>query len=39
MAGFSGNPRTEWLSTAAGDGRDMRMLEDFRFTDDAGKVW
>ena len=32
---FSGNPKTEWLP----DGRTMRVLEDFTFTDQAGKVW
>ena len=34
-AHFSGNPKTEWLP----DGRSMRLLEDFWFTDAAGRVW
>lgn len=38
MAGFSGNPKTEWLSSD-GDDRDMRLLEDFTFIDPAGRVW
>lgn len=32
---FSGNPKTEWLP----DNRDMRLLEDFSFTDPDGRVW
>lgn len=38
MVGFSGNPKTEWLS-ADGDDRDMQLLEDFTFTTPAGRVW
>lgn len=35
MIGFSGLPKTEWIN----DGRTMRLLEAFTFTDSAGKVW
>lgn len=38
MANFSGNPKTEWLSSG-GDDRDMQLLEDFSFTDAVGTVW
>jgi len=36
---FSGNPKTEWLIDANGEDRDMRLLEDFTFTDPAGRAW
>ncbi len=32
---FSGNPKTEWLP----DGRTMKVLEDFTYTDSRNKVW
>ncbi len=35
---FSGDAFTEWL-TDAGDDRRMRLLDDFSFTDAAGRVW
>ena len=35
---FSGDPRTRWLSEP-GDDRKMEMLEEFTFTDPAGRVW
>jgi hypothetical protein len=36
---FSGNPKTEWLVSSSGEDREMRMLEDFSFTDKNGRVW
>jgi hypothetical protein len=36
---FSGNPKTEWLVDANGDDRDMKLLEDFSYTDPAGRLW
>ncbi len=42
MAGygcFSGNPRTEWLSDLGAPDRDMRLLEEFSYTDPDGRVW
>ncbi len=36
---FSGNPKTEWITSQAGEDRDMRLLEDFSFTDPDGRVW
>jgi hypothetical protein len=36
---FTGTPKTEWLVNASGEDRDMRMLEDFTFTDPSGRVW
>lgn len=39
MAHFSGNPRTEWLTDPYSPDRDMRLLEDFSYTDPSGKVW
>lgn len=32
---FSGNPKSEWLEA----GRKMKLLEDFTYTDQNGKVW
>lgn len=34
-AKFSGLPKTEWLE----DGRRVRLLEDFSFTDSKGHLW
>lgn len=36
---FVGTPKTEWLTSASGEDRDMRLLENFSFTDPRGKVW
>jgi|GEM_PF-639094 hypothetical protein len=36
---FSGNPITEWLVDPRGDDRDMKLMEDFSFTDPKGKRW
>ena len=36
---FSGNPKTEWLSDPGLPDRDMKLLEDFSYTDPAGKTW
>jgi hypothetical protein len=36
---FSGNPRTEWLTDPDGRDRDMRLIEDFSFTDPDGRIW
>lgn len=36
---FSGNPKTEWLSDGANPDRDMKLLEDFTYTDPDGKAW
>ena len=36
---FSGNPKTEWLVNASEEDRDMRLLEDFDYTDPDGRVW
>ena len=36
---FSGNPKTEWLSNAGAEDRDMMLIEDFSYTDPDGKVW
>ena len=36
---FSGNPKTEWLVDENGADRNMRLLEDFSFTDPDGRVW
>ena len=36
---FSGNPKTEWLSDPARPDRDMKLLEDFSYTDPAGRKW
>jgi hypothetical protein len=35
---FSGNPKTEWLSSS-GDDRDMRIIEAFWYTDPEGRRW
>lgn len=32
---FSGQPKTVWLD----DGREMKLLDDFVYTDNAGKAW
>jgi len=36
---FSGNPVTEWLVNTSGGDRDMRLVQDFSFTDPKGRVW
>jgi len=36
---FSGDPKTEWLVDPGGADRDMQLLEDFSYTDPAGKRW
>jgi len=36
---FSGNPRTEWLVDGSGADRNMRLLEDFSYTDPDGRLW
>ncbi len=36
---FSGNPKTEWLVDRSGADRNMRLLEDFLYTDPDGKKW
>ncbi len=36
---FAGTPKTEWMFNASGEDRDMRMIEDFSFTDPSGRVW
>ena len=33
---FSGNPKTEWLVDESGADRNMRLLEDFFYTDPDG---
>ena len=39
MDHFSGNPKTEWLPDPGRADRDMKLLEDFSYTDPAGRVW
>ena len=36
---FSGNPITEWLVAKKGTDRDMRLVEDFSYTDPSGRTW
>lgn len=36
---FSGNPTTEWLVDSGGKDRDMRLLDDFSFTEPGGRIW
>lgn len=36
---FSGNPKTEWLSTTVCGDLEMRLLEDFWYDDPDGKRW
>lgn len=36
---FSGNPKTEWLVDESGADRNMRLVEDFSYTDPDGRVW
>lgn len=36
---FSNNPKTEWLSDPSTDDRNMKLLENFSFTDPYGKIW
>ena len=36
---FSGAPKTEWLNQPADDARDMKLLEEFVYSDSNGKRW
>jgi len=36
---FSGNPKTEWLTTTVHGDLEMRLLEDFWYDDPEGKRW
>jgi len=36
---FSGNPKTEWLTHLGSADRDMKLLEDFWYTDPDGEKW
>jgi hypothetical protein len=36
---FSGTPKTEWLNQPADDARDMKLLEEFIYSDSKGKRW
>lgn len=36
---FSGNPKTEWLENPGSPDRNMKLLEDFSYTDPDGRVW
>jgi len=36
---FSGNPKTEWLANPASPDREMKLLEDFWYTDPNGRKW
>ena len=36
---FSDNPKTEWLANPASADRDMKLLEDFSYTDPDGREW
>ena len=36
---FSGAPKTEWLNQPADDARDMKLLEEFAYSDSNGKRW
>lgn len=36
---FSSNPKTEWLTDSGAEDRNMKLLEDFSYTDPGGKVW
>jgi hypothetical protein len=36
---FSGNPKTEWLPDTDGPDREMKLLEDFKYTDPSGREW
>jgi hypothetical protein len=36
---FSGNPKTEWLVNENGADRDMELIEDFWYRDQAGNIW
>ncbi len=36
---FSGNPTTEWTVDANGADIDMKLLQDFSYTDPAGRLW
>lgn len=36
---FSSNPKTEWLTDPDAEDRNMKLLEDFSYTDPDEKVW
>jgi hypothetical protein len=36
---FSGTPKTDWLTDPGAEDRNMKLLEDFSYTDPDGKVW
>jgi hypothetical protein len=36
---FSGNPKTEWLTSAIIPDREMKLLEDFFYDDPSGRRW
>jgi len=36
---FMGIPKTEWLVNELGKDREMRLIDDFAFTDPNGRVW
>ena len=36
---FSGNPKTEWLPDTNGPDREMKLLEDFKYTDPNDREW
>ena len=36
---FSGTPKTEWLNQPTDDARDMKLLEQFVYSDSNGKRW
>jgi hypothetical protein len=36
---FSGNPKTEWLTSSIKPDRDMKLLEDFWYEDPSGRKW
>lgn len=36
---FSGNPKTEWLTSAVSPDRDMKLLENFSYDDPSGRKW
>ncbi len=36
---FSGNPKPEWLPEPTQPNHDIKLLEDFFYTDPARRVW
>ena len=36
---FSGNPKTEWLTSAVVADHEMKLLEDFTYEDPSGRKW